>query len=25
MSRFFVAGARPDQQLEPLTRYFHLA
>ena len=25
MSRYFVAGARPDQQMERLTRYFHLA
>jgi L-rhamnose mutarotase len=25
MSRFFVAGSRPDQQMERLTRYFHLA
>jgi L-rhamnose mutarotase len=25
MSRFLVAGARPDQQMERLTRYFHLA
>jgi L-rhamnose mutarotase len=25
MSRYFVAGARPDQQMERLTQYFHLA